>query len=256
MNTRFYLTICFLVTLTLLSFSAVCFSLDENFVGVWLFDDGSGREVLDTSDYSNHGEIVGGAEWGDGMFQGGLSFNGTDSYVEVPNSDSLMISEQITIEFWIFPRSNADSWNIIRKGADFSYEIYVGPGGSPIEFNLDDVAELGAGRAIGGDEIPFGEWTHFAFTYDGSNAAMYINGEVTDEVDAARNIATADTPLYISTRDTTSRYIDAILDELALSNVARTADEIQTHIREGFVGMATVEKTGKLASTWGALRTK
>jgi hypothetical protein len=70
-------------------------------------------------------------------------------------------------------------------------------------------------------------------------------------------IPTSDTPLYIGCRDSTRRFINASLDELCLSNVARTADEIKTHIENGVAGaMAVVKKQGKLTTTWGKLRSE
>ena len=249
---RFRLAICFLLAFVPLSLNTVCLGLDEHFVGLWLFDEGSGKTASDSSKYGNHGKIEGGAEWSDGKFNKALFFNGIDAYVEVPGSDSLKIADAITIEFWLFPRSFAGEWNIVRKHTQDTYDYEINAIGD-IHFNLKFVETI-TGIVIGGKDVPFNQWTHLAFTYDGKKALVYINGEPAFEQDVSGTIPTSDSPLYIGCRDTTRRFIDAIMDELCLSNIARTADEIKAHIEKGVARVLAVEKGSGLAITWAALR--
>jgi hypothetical protein len=260
-NPKCYLHTSLLAVFVMLVSSSASFSLDENYVGLWLFDEGSGDILNDSSQYGNHGAINGGAEWVEGKFQIGLSFNGSDAYVEVPSSDSLKIEEQITIELWFLPRSQTSDLDIFRKhqvdGNTFNYEFYVTSGGILWPSLLLDGEALKMVTAnIGGAQIPFDEWTHIAMTYDGETAICYINGEAAFEEPASGKIATSDDPLYIGCRDGTRRFIDGILDEFALSNVARTPDEIKEHFTEGFSGTASVDGSGKLATTWAALKNR
>ena len=252
---KFYLPICFLVAFILLNFSIICSSLDEHAVGLWLFNEGSGKTAADSSNYGNDGKLKGGAKWADGKFDKALSFNGTDAYVEVPGSDSLKIADEITIEFWFFPRNlTGDAWNILRKHTDdtYDYEIYSDADGT-VWFDLK-VVEINTGIKIGGENIPFKKWTHLAFTYNGKKGVIYINSESAFEQDASGKIPTSDGLLFIGCRDTTKRFIDAILDELFLSDIARTVDEIKAHISKGVIGAFPVEKVGKLAVTWAVLK--
>ena len=249
---RLRLAIYLLLAFIPLSFSTVCLGLDEHFVGLWLFDEGSGKAASDSSKYGNDGKIEGGAEWVDGKFDKALSFNGSDAYVEVPSSDSLKIADAITIEFWLFPRSFIGEWNIVRKHTQDTYDYEINAIGD-IHFNLTFV-ETQTGVVIGGDDVPFNQWTHLAFTYDGKKALMYINGEPVFEQDVSGAIPISDSPLYIGCRDTTRRFIDAILDEFCLSNIARTADDIKAHIEKGVARVLAVEKGSELAITWAALK--
>jgi hypothetical protein len=252
---------CCLLVFILLSFSNVCFGLDEHYVGVWLFDEGSGRVASDSSDYGNHGKIEGGAEWVDGKFGRALSFNGKDAYVEVPSSDSLEMADAITIEFWLFPRELVGQWNIVRKHTQppfpsYDYEVLVSGGG--MGFHLGGV--FNSIDIVIGEDIPYNEWTHLAFTYDGKTVLMYVDGEPVFEQDNPGTIPTSDRPLYIGCRDTTQRFIDAILDELCISDTSRTAHEIKNHIENGIVSVpdnvAMTAISDKLATTWGQLRSE
>jgi hypothetical protein len=263
---RFRIAFCFLLALIPLSLNNVCLSLDEHFVGVWLFDEGSGRTASDSSRYGNHGRIEGGAEWVDGKSGKALSFNGIGAYVEVPSSDSLKVADAITIEFWLFPRSMVDntqaSWSIVRKHTQppfpsYDYEVLAGKAGTGfnIGFSVNPTDIV-----IGGENVPFNQWTHLAFTYDGKKVLVYINGEPRFEQDNPGTIPTSDSPLYIGCRDTTRRFIDAILDELCLSDIARAVDEIKAHIENGVAdvphNVTAVSIPGKLATTWGQVRSQ
>jgi len=79
-------------------------SLSPNWV-LWLkFDEGFGNKVYDSTIYGNNGTLYN-ACWKDEAEckQGKcLYFDGND-YVEIPNSDSLNISKEITIEVWVKP---------------------------------------------------------------------------------------------------------------------------------------------------------
>lgn len=252
-----YLPICLLVAFTLLVFNTISFSLDEHIVGLWLFDDGSGKKASDSSNYGNHGVVEGGAEWVDGKFKGGLSFNGADAYVEVPSSGSLEIGEKITIEFWFYPRSFSGELDIVRKhqlnGDTYNYEIYVN-GSGILSPNINGVIDPFQTVTLGGAEVPFDEWTHLAFTYDGEKVLLYVNGEQEFEQAVSGKIPTASDPLYIGCRDGTRRFIDGIMDELCISDISRSADEIKAHIEKGIANVVAVEEVGKLTVTWAALK--
>jgi hypothetical protein len=72
-----------------------------SFAGIWLFDEGSGDVVRDISGNGNDGKLQGNPEWADGRFGKALDFNGSTDYVDVPHSDSLSITGDITIVAWI-----------------------------------------------------------------------------------------------------------------------------------------------------------
>ncbi len=72
----------------------------ETAVGIWLFDEGDGNNVKDTSGKDNHGAIVGDPEWVAAKIGKGLDLDGLDDHVEVPDSDTLDIDEALSIVAW------------------------------------------------------------------------------------------------------------------------------------------------------------
>ncbi|MCX6013468.1 MAG: hypothetical protein NTV30_08710, partial [Chloroflexi bacterium] len=72
-------------------------------IGAWLFDEGSGNKVKDSSKNGNDGKLTG-TKWVDGKFGKALDFNGSSDYVEIPDSDSLDVTNSIAIVAWIFKK--------------------------------------------------------------------------------------------------------------------------------------------------------
>ena len=90
------------------------------------FDEGSGNTIKNLSGNHNDGTING-AEWvKDGKIGAALSFDAGD-YVEIPHSQSLSITDEITVMAWTNMRANASGeMAIVSKGGwaanDLPYE--------------------------------------------------------------------------------------------------------------------------------------
>ena len=78
-------------------------------VAYWTFDEGSGDIVYDSSGNDNNGTIHG-ATWDTGKYGNALHFNAQDNYVEVPTSESLEITPNVTIAAWINWIDAGDTW--------------------------------------------------------------------------------------------------------------------------------------------------
>src|ERR1700722_9160448 len=65
-------------------------------VGYWAFDDASGTTAVDSSGNSNNG-TVSNASWGPGKINDGLVFNGSNSLVSLPASNSLNLTNKFSV---------------------------------------------------------------------------------------------------------------------------------------------------------------
>ncbi|MBK7159785.1 MAG: LamG domain-containing protein [Ignavibacteria bacterium] len=104
------------------------------------------------------------------------SFSGSSSsYVAVPNSSSLNITGDFTIETWINPVNTlSPSAQIIlqkRAGASNGYTLYLSSGRVTIRTNSST-------RLIGKTVIPNNQWTHIAGSYTASSGLfrVFVNG--------------------------------------------------------------------------------
>ncbi len=71
-------------------------------VGIWLFDEGTGKIAKDLSENGNDGELKEGTKWEDGQFGQAVIFDGKDDYVEILPSP-LFNPEVFTVTFWMHP---------------------------------------------------------------------------------------------------------------------------------------------------------
>jgi len=256
--------------LMLITISFLCFSAFLIFapqakatspppVGYWKFDEGSETVASDSSGNGNTGTLMNGPQWVTGISGTALSFDGSNDYVSIPDSSSLDISgNQISIEFWMKPTVDLpyprDIMKIFDKG-----DAYVG------EISLD-TEDLDYGRFQGA--LPFsappvvihsttgfwasGTWYHIAFTYDGNNMRLYVNGALENTVAKTGNIHSSAFPLAIGSYTSgTALFFKGILDEFALYDYARTAEEIwnDAHVYRNVVlmpstGFASTTVTG------------
>jgi len=202
----------------------------DGVVGSWHFDEGSGTTAYDSSGNDNDGTLINGPTWVDGKFGKALQYDGSDDYVEVPDSTSLDIPEgsKISITAWV----KADAFNtpnlILAKatsGSKGNYHFGV-HNGQYLYFSFYN----GGWRELRDDTTPLstGTWYFVAVTFDSSTdeCKLYINGN---------NVKTGSIPYDLITNDeslTIARYLgggnpwDGIIDELHIYNKILTQEEI------------------------------
>jgi len=215
--------------------------------------------MKDFSGNGNNGKIFE-AEWAQGKFGDALKFDGiagkTD-YVEVPGSASLEITEALTIEAWVnIEQHQADHIRIVC-----AYDAAVTKGYSLLLSNVGEIKTFlnlpGGWSIFTGQAIPEGEWTHLALTYDADagEVKLYVNGEVSLEGAAAGNLTPRGMdPLYIGRLNQGDPETpDGMVDEIRISDVARTQEEIQEAMN-GLARLTPVDYLDRLTTTWGDLK--
>jgi hypothetical protein len=176
-----------------------------------------------------------------------LSFDGVNDLVEVANHSSLNVSNKFTIEFWFKTSNPAQNYSrIIEKGSWDEY--YVGFYGTTGKMSGGlRVTSGGTSRM----DIPVGpsttamaanKWYHFAATYDGVSAKLYVNGilESTKPATAApRNLLGNLIIGAVKRVGFSERFLNGLLDELSIWNVALTVTEIKAAMYDSLVGNET-----------------
>ena len=222
--------------------------------GMWLFDEGSGDVALDSSGNGNDGTLMGAPNWVEGEFGKALELNGTDDFVEVPSSDSLNITDVITVMAWVNINAQGDQGIVSKSlsdGDEGVYDLGTPSGGDKwgVVINSSWI------RPFVGAVIP-GEWQFVAFTYDGSDVIIYENGEQVGSTASAGTIDTSDGPLTIGKYYSMGYTLGGIIDEAAVFNAALTADDINEIMESGLevTGMGAIYPSGKLTITWGRIK--
>jgi hypothetical protein len=217
-------------------------------VGYWKFDEGSGTTAYDSSGNGNHGTIYG-ATYVDGKIGKALGFDGVDDNVEVPDSDTLDVTDALTVSFWF--KSDYD----IYAGFPEAY-LFVGKWhgigdqartGFLVNLNLYSDGHMRLWLGFGNWEMNVlssskvtwsaGVWYHVAATYDrflpNGNAKLYIDGVLDAQLDEHRTIAPNTLSLFINIDPFEfwhpwNTYFPGIMDDVRVYDSALSADEIGT----------------------------
>ena len=101
-------------------------------VAAYSFSEGSGTTVADISGRGNAGTLSN-ATWTTGENGTGLSFNGTNAWVTIPDAASLRLTQGMTLEAWVRPTTLSGWRTIILKQTsnDLSYGLYAHDGSVP-----------------------------------------------------------------------------------------------------------------------------
>ena len=230
------------------------FAQDEHTVALYTFESGAGKTVKDLSGNKNDGELMG-PKWGEGNPGGGLVFggNGPRDFVEIPDSESLDLVEGLTVEMWLY----LEAWSTAGgTGATKETTYKVGPRSDKkvlIRMTTDKHA-WGAAVAAGKTDMPLKKWTHIAGTYDAKSgdAKIYIDGVLDGEGKIGGNITPNDDVLWLGRG--AGPFLQGRMDEVRISNIARSEQEIQELMNKGIEGVLAIKPQDKLATTWGKLK--
>jgi hypothetical protein len=227
----------------------------DNIVAMWLFDEGQGKTVRDSSGNGNDGVINGDPEWVEGRFGKGLKFDGVDDYISVPDSDSLDINgDQITIVAWIkgggWPAAN----HIVRKLHDQAQGTIYLLRVQPDTLRAYIATDVKRYQVNGATPLKTDKWYHAALVYDGSEIRVYLNGELDGSLPASGNIKTSNAELRIGRGDPAGYFV-GVIDDVAIFNVALDEEGIKEIMEGGLkTNFLSVGPSGKLTTTWGEVK--
>jgi len=194
------------------------------------FEAGSGSAVADSSLFANNGSGVSTAWNTTGRFGNSLTFNGTSSRVNVPDSNSLDLTTGATVEAWVYPTTVAPAWRttVMKENTaagDLSYALegntpYGGAGGWNVIGGTTRAAENTA-------RLPVNTWTHTTMTFDGSNIRYYQNGTLVATTPASGSMTNGNGPLSIGGNTIWGdEFFAGRIDEVRVYNRALSAAEI------------------------------
>ena len=141
----------------------------------WWRGEGS---AVDSAD-SNDGTLLNGASFAAGMVGQAFSFNGSNQCVQIPYAPSL-VNSNYSVEAWVKPLaqvSDAINQDVLFGQSYGQCQLLARTGSTGVRvafaFGTDHFTFY---EAAGTSEIPIGQFTHLAGTWDGTTLRLYING--------------------------------------------------------------------------------
>lgn len=181
----------------------------------------SGNDHFDSTSNNNDGAVTGASMDTTGIIDGADSFNGGTDNVAIANNSSLNITGDITYSFWLNMNDYSTTPDLLTKGDYTSaYSIWARNDGT-IRVAFDNNALTTTGT------LNTGEWYYVAVSRNNNTNGrkIFINGDesISDTYTAAIGTNTGD--LFISS---VAYSLDGVIDEVRLSNIARSSDWIKT----------------------------
>jgi len=248
-----FLTLVFIIVLVPASWGIE----DDTLVLYLPFEEGSGDVTVDQSGNNIEGELNGATWSNEGKFGGCIHLDAETSYVEFPAAPQLDITEQITIEFWMFPEQSQGDSNILgRRSA-------ANVGGYCVQWSAQFTGQpmietwLHFGGWQGTRQMQtvspeLEEWHHIASVCDGSSLKQYVDGSLDIEMAVPGAIDSIEEVLRIGNAQTGLAGMIGRVDEVAIYNRALSENEIKQDMSKGVV--YPVSPAGNLATAWGKIK--
>jgi hypothetical protein len=207
---------------------------NANYMGVWHLNESSGN-ALDSTSYGIDGTASGGVTQGTmGQVDGAYDFEGIDGNVNMgdPADGHLDFGyESFTVGLWInISQDIGDYQNILYKGGTSvgypGYVFYTKIDASEVDFKVhDDGTDF-----VDSTDVPitFNTWIYFVGVVNRSSNTIHIykNGQEMGTGNDISLIDSIDNDIDLELSRVAYK-VDGLLDEIHISNVARSADWIR-----------------------------
>jgi len=227
--------------------SPLCDPPPSGLVGWWP-GEGNANDSVGT----NNGTLVGGATFANGKVGLGFRLDGTNGYVQIPDSDALKPAN-VTIEAWVWLDPNVNtgpsgesiifkrnSWTFLFEGYSLLKQSIDNGNGTYTDRFQSVVTRSGNQVVINSTTVvQRGVWYHVAATYDGNKLTLYVNGVAEASAVAGFALDYGTRPVFIGTTGEPAPYTSmfaGIIDEPSVYNRALSTNEIQAIYNAGSAG--------------------
>ncbi len=211
---------------------------DANLISYWPMDESTGSTVADvrgTSPGTASGTTIVSGKYGNGK-----KFNGTSDYIESPDNDFLDLTNNYTLEAWVYRSADSGTYErILSKSATDGYDYWM-------QISTTDTLMCGIMSSEGGSyysnstaTISLGAWYQVGCSLSASNVwTLYINGQVVSSSGAGTAA-----PARVTTRtfeigrlgsgSAWSYSLNGVIDEVRVFNTTLSAAQIQSNYLQG-----------------------
>jgi len=228
-------------------------------VVAWLFDEGNGNVLKDSTKNGNNGTLENNPKWVEGKFGKALEFDGAKSnYVLVPKSESLNLGESdLTIVVWA-KSYTANVWK------PFVNKYQGGGTRNMILGAIRDTNNITLAFYDDDLNIPYtptlNTWEHYAFTFDSKSMKReaFVNGNsVGSDTAKGLPLGSNNQDIEIGSMIYANLYYSGIIDDVAIFGAVLAQSDIGNIMNNGVgkaTGLTPVSPKGLLATVWGGIR--
>ncbi len=199
---------------------------EEQFVLEFKLDEGRGN-TTENEFGGVQGILNNSMEWTDGKSGSALLFNGTDQYVNFPETNKLELTGAIGLAAWVKAEENKTA-KIWQKGDwdghSLGQDIWDGWYGTISIAEEAYTLDWGSGRPV------LGEWYHLFITYDGSIIKFYVNGELVNSKEVSGTLRQNNHQLCLGSDSGGQKFFNGTIDEAILLAFAPTLEEYNGYL--------------------------
>lgn len=211
-------------------------TVDTSLVGWWKLDDGSGTTATDSSGNGNGGAITGTVSWTTGHINGALTFNGTNTAVNMGTPSALNLTHVGTIACWVnFSNAqlSAHPWPMIVGNGDWGndlngYMLAVNSafgGEGQIIFQVLNAAT--GDYVVSPLQYSDGAWHHLCGTWDGTTLTLYVDGTSVGTTPQTNDAVSGVYPFVMGRNAAAAdSYFNGLLDDVRVYNRALSSTEV------------------------------
>ena len=258
----------FLVLVFMLAGSATA-ALTDDLVVHFTFDKVKGKRIFDESRNGLDARIIKHTKFVEGKYGKAIRItNETEDCVNIPSTDALEISEEITMMAWVYHENWMEStfqWldkDCYSGASNRSYGMAL--------FNRENIHSSGIGIILGGEhqrrfiirkDMTNKTWHHIVATGSGTSVKLYLDGEVVNSDGRLppafqfRFNGINDEDLRIGCAKNKPQYAfeGGSIDEVAIWSRALSENEVRTAMRGPLL---SVSPKGRVTTTWGNIKRK
>ena len=258
-----------LVVLMLIIAGYATADLTDDLVIYFTFDNVKGKRIFDESGNGLDARIIKRTKFVQGKYGKAISITGeTEDCVNVPSTDALEISEEITMMAWVYHENWMEStsqWfdkGCYNRASNKAYGMGV--------FNKGNAHSSRIGIILGGEhQVRFiiqsdmrnETWHHIVATSDSASVKLYLDGKIVNpdgrlppQFQFHFN-GINDEDLRIGCVKSKPQYAfeGGSIDEVAIWSRALSEDEIRTAMQGPLLAVSPKDK---VATTWGNIKRK
>lgn len=208
-------------------------AVDQFTIGLWRFNEtadntcsGGVNDVCDISgnglDMSNSGSTINITN--PKLGAASRILNGS-SYINRTVDDNILDPKEITIEAWIKPNV-IQTGNFVNKGDNSGYRFRI------LSTGILQFLDRGATNyATGSSVLRSGDWYHVAAVGDEGGLKIYVNGVLDGYTNVAYGSPNSTGGLVFGFYTTGAEYFSGEIDEVRISNIARSPEEIKMNAK-------------------------
>jgi len=207
----------------------------DNLKAWWKLDETSGATSEDSSSKNNEVTVDSISSMGNiGPVERSFYFDGSNDYLTAGNSNSLNLSQTISLALWVYGDSSSSAWaTIIKKqtGTD-GFFLQRRDALNTGHFRVDTDAGFNQRKQSNAD-IYDDSWHHVCVILDHGSFTWYIDGELDQQGSYTEGSGFGSSADYYIGNDTSTRYHKGYIDDIRVYNRVLNAGEVKALFQFG-----------------------